>query len=377
MRRKERGLLIEERAVRPFRTAVVTAIFTLINTILVFLLLLSAMRAEVEQEIDFVGEYLAAHMADAGLRLINLPPMGEILAMKSVEIPLPSGDRMACNKVLADWFRQNFPQGDQSGVDAFVRPTCQGKEVQIGHGRVFGVMDVLMRRAAPTGEILVDAVTVQRSTMNFVELIKSDVRLPMLAVLISLTAAVFAYFLRRQPYLLYLAAKQRAAMDGLSGVLRREQFLEGLDKAVTAARVSGHATSLLAVDIDSFKQINDRFGHAAGDEVIRICGNLITSTVRGGDLVGRTGGEEFMVLLPDLPKFIAAEVADRLRKRIKSHGFTFGDETYFATVSIGVASLMQADTLGTLSERADRRLYKAKRDGRNRVVWEDDSDFDY
>ncbi|RJF86602.1 GGDEF domain-containing protein [Oleomonas cavernae] len=374
---RDQGKSVEERAVRPMRTAIAAAGFAFLITNAVFLLLVVFLRHQIERETDIVGQFLAAHLADGARDLDDQPATGKILALSSVSAPLPDGEPTACTERLAAWYSAQFPDGDQTGIAAFVRPICQGRVANVGYGRRFGVVDVLIRRAGPTGQIMVDAVTVRRSDLSAVDLVVQNPRLPVVAAVVALLAGIFAYFMRRQPYRLYLAARQNAATDGLSGVLRREEFFAGAEELVRDARLNSHAVSLLALDIDHFKSVNDRFGHAAGDEVIRICGNLISATVRGGDLVGRIGGEEFMVLLPDLPKFIGAEVADRLRKRIKSHGFAFGDETFFATVSIGVSSMMQADTLQTLAERADRRLYQAKRTGRNRVVWEDEDNFDY
>lgn len=368
---------MEERRVRPLRAALVSAVFAFLITLTVFLLLVAFLRHEIERETDIVGAFLAAHMADGDLNTGDLPQMGIILSLKSVSTPLPQGDRTACVEALSNWFTGEFPEGDLTGIPAYVRPICQGKDANVGYGRQFGVVDVLIRRAGATGTPMVDAVTIRRSDLSPLRLVLGDPRLPLLAAAVALITGLFAFFLRRTPYRMFVEANERAGTDGLSGVLRREQFVARAEQVIGDARVLSHAASLLAIDIDHFKSINDRFGHPAGDAVIRSCGNLIGSTVRGGDIVGRVGGEEFMVLLPDLPKFIAAEVADRLRKRIKSHGFTFGEETVFVTVSIGVASMMQADTLQTLTDRADRRLYQAKRAGRNRVVWEDDDIFDY
>ncbi len=137
------------------------------------------------------------------------------------------------------------------------------------------------------------------------------------------------------------------------------------------ARRSGKPLSCLALDIDHFKSVNDRFGHAIGDRVLQEVGGLLLSSLRGADIVGRYGGDEFFVGMPgcDIERGLA--IADKLRSSIDERcSATFSDITTLrVTVSIGVATLPDGDgVLADLIEQADKALYEAKSSGRNRVA---------
>lgn len=123
------------------------------------------------------------------------------------------------------------------------------------------------------------------------------------------------------------------------------------------------------LDLDFFKRVNDQYGHAVGDEVLRRVAALAQETMRGSDLFGRWGGEEFIVLLPDATLPQAVEAAERLRLAIQRQEFRAEDGAVFnVTVSIGVAQFAPNDSADTLTQRADKALYAAKRAGRNRVM---------
>jgi diguanylate cyclase (GGDEF)-like protein len=125
---------------------------------------------------------------------------------------------------------------------------------------------------------------------------------------------------------------------------------------------------MLILDIDHFKQVNDRFGHQAGDEVLYQLAGMTVNTIRSTDLLGRYGGEEFILILPEAGFDSAWRVADRLRQKIEAHNFTFDQNTINITISVGLSSLESPDTdLEDLISRADRSLYAAKDAGRNRV----------
>jgi diguanylate cyclase (GGDEF)-like protein len=126
--------------------------------------------------------------------------------------------------------------------------------------------------------------------------------------------------------------------------------------------------SLLMMDIDHFKSINDRHGHPAGDKVLAAVGPRIRQAVRQEDLVGRMGGEEFAVLLPQCSRRQALQLAERIRASLERHAVALDDgHKIAATVSIGVTSVASAVTLDQLIAAADQALYCAKSSGRNRV----------
>lgn len=162
-----------------------------------------------------------------------------------------------------------------------------------------------------------------------------------------------------------------ATIDPLTGAPNRRAGEVRLDDAFRQWRRLGRAFSLLMVDCDHFKAINDRWGHEAGDEVlsalVRICGE----NTRDGDTTIRWGGEEFLLLLPGSGCEIATIIAERLRSAVEAAVVTFGSAAIKVTVSIGVAECSVADnSLDDVMRRSDRALYRAKNAGRNRVVLE-------
>lgn len=157
-----------------------------------------------------------------------------------------------------------------------------------------------------------------------------------------------------------------ATIDMLTGVRTRRSFLEGARRALDR----GGRPVLLLLDLDRFKQINDRFGHASGDRVLARFAKLLRETSPEDALVGRYGGEEFCLLLPDASPEAGRLHAQRLCDAVRATGFALSTETP-VTVSIGVASTPDGTTLEELLLAADRRLYRAKAEGRDRVVAED------
>lgn len=161
-----------------------------------------------------------------------------------------------------------------------------------------------------------------------------------------------------------------AVTDVLTGIANRRYLLDAAEVAVQQAWRTGTPLSVLQLDIDHFKQVNDRWGHAAGDRAICLLTQQMAAHVRSGDIIGRLGGEEFAVLLPGLGSSEAAAVAERLRQAVADARFDSGSGGEQAiTVSIGVADLREADTgFEEVQIRADAALYRAKAAGRNRVM---------
>jgi two-component system cell cycle response regulator len=136
-----------------------------------------------------------------------------------------------------------------------------------------------------------------------------------------------------------------------------------------AARGAGETLSLLVLDLDHFKQINDQHGHDAGDEVLKECANRLRNVVRAVDVVARFGGEEFVIIMPDTEGFAAGRVAERLRQSIETEPFRLQQgRTLHVTASIGVATCAVDCASGdALFKQADAALYDAKKSGRNCV----------
>jgi len=163
------------------------------------------------------------------------------------------------------------------------------------------------------------------------------------------------------------ALRELAAIDDMTGLRNRRDFLAHAETEWSRRERYGQALSLLILDIDSFKSINDRFGHDMGDQVIIGIANLCVKTKRQTDVAGRLGGEEFAILLPDTDVGGAALFAERLRLTIAREGPRLPDPNRSATVSIGVSTAEMATTLQELLKQADAALYQAKNAGRNAV----------
>ncbi len=163
--------------------------------------------------------------------------------------------------------------------------------------------------------------------------------------------------------------KDLASIDGLTGVYNRREFQQQLKAEVERSRRYGRSCSLLMVDIDHFKSVNDTYGHQAGDEALRATAALIKREVRSGERVARYGGEEFAVILPETSGSSAAAMAERLRDVIATQAIPITQgQTLNLTVSVGTATFPEdAWSPDTLIFAADQALYAAKHAGRNRV----------
>lgn len=158
--------------------------------------------------------------------------------------------------------------------------------------------------------------------------------------------------------------QELASTDPLTGLLNRRAGDEELLICHRDATETGHAYSLIMCDLDFFKQVNDQFGHAAGDRVLAEVARILIEAQRSTDFVARWGGEEFLVLLPDSSSRAAAKVAERMRAEVES-----ADQPEMAgmTISMGVAEWKRGDSVEDVMARADAALYAAKTAGRNRV----------
>ena len=164
---------------------------------------------------------------------------------------------------------------------------------------------------------------------------------------------------------------EMAVTDPLTGLYNRRYMESHLAQLSRHAAAKSGSLSMLLVDIDYFKAINDTYGHDAGDEVLREFATRLRTNARGVDLVCRFGGEEFVVIMPDTELSMAYVVAERMRAEVAAKPFPIrgGSRAINATISIGVATLDgSTDTPAAMMKRADDALYSAKRDGRNRVV---------
>ncbi|MCP5277021.1 MAG: diguanylate cyclase [Thiobacillus sp.] len=192
-----------------------------------------------------------------------------------------------------------------------------------------------------------------------------------LAVWVSLYFSRLNRTLRRE-----VAERQRlqedlerlANTDALTGLPNRRYFMAQMVSELARRQRYGHPLSLLMLDLDHFKQINDQWGHGVGDEALRQFADSVQCCLRTQDVAGRLGGEEFAILLPETAEYVARPVAERIRARLEQTPVPTGNGPCVVTVSIGVAEVRKEDSVETLMHRADAALYAAKQQGRNRVV---------
>ncbi|MBI4597757.1 MAG: GGDEF domain-containing protein [Candidatus Omnitrophica bacterium] len=217
---------------------------------------------------------------------------------------------------------------------------------------------------SPSGVLRLDAASPDRYTQD-------DLRL--LGIVTDLIATAVANAM------LFARTQELAMTDGLTGVMLRRPLLEQLAVELARAARMKAPVALLILDIDHFKTYNDTFGHTTGDLILKHLARLLRAAAPEGALLGRYGGEEFLIVLPQVGGAMAAEVAERLRRRVERHADwgtrskeplagSGGVAGGGVTVSVGVASYpADAETQEELIRLADGRLYRAKREGRNRV----------
>jgi diguanylate cyclase (GGDEF)-like protein len=161
--------------------------------------------------------------------------------------------------------------------------------------------------------------------------------------------------------------------DALTGLYNRFYVMEKIDSEMNRSLRHGYPISVLMLDLDHFKRINDSYGHPVGDEVLKIVGQVLRESCRVYDVAGRYGGEEFCIVLPETQVGNTTQVAERIRNRLATTPLSVGSTSIVVTASIGVAGMDSTEgvlSASTLVERADRALYSAKHLGRNRVeMW--------
>jgi diguanylate cyclase (GGDEF)-like protein len=161
--------------------------------------------------------------------------------------------------------------------------------------------------------------------------------------------------------------REDAERDFLTGIYNRRLVMRLLDQEIRKSRRTRAPLSVLMLDVDNFKAFNDAYGHLAGDEVLRELARMVSQCARGSDVVGRFGGEEFLVVLPDTPVENAAILAERLRQEVENFGHErlrqFNDQ--LPTISIGVCAAGPRDDTESAIARCDRALYESKHRGRN------------
>jgi len=169
--------------------------------------------------------------------------------------------------------------------------------------------------------------------------------------------------------------KHQAEIDHLTELFNTRALSKLAEKALATARRNSTILSVLILDIDHFKGINDNYGHAAGDRVLHNFASMLSEGIRPSDVVGRIGGEEFLILLPETVKEEALKVAERLRSTVEEMNFRHEGYSIYFTISIGITSTDGRNkSFDLIMREADTALYQAKREGRNRVVPYDGSD---
>nr|WP_180206822.1 GGDEF domain-containing protein [Pseudomonas sp. SbOxS1]NYU07109.1 GGDEF domain-containing protein [Pseudomonas sp. SbOxS1] len=184
----------------------------------------------------------------------------------------------------------------------------------------------------------------------------------------SLESLLAALLYPMRNTLLYRAATQSALRDPLTDTGNRIAMDQTLQREIELARRHMQPLSLLMLDIDHFKQINDTHGHSAGDDVLKAVAASIKNQLRNVDMVFRYGGEEFLILLSNTSREAAALVGERLRFAAQTEDYPADGRTVELTISLGCSTLLPGESAESLLRRADSALYVAKREGRNRLT---------
>lgn len=162
--------------------------------------------------------------------------------------------------------------------------------------------------------------------------------------------------------------KELSITDDLTQLYNSRYFYSKLEEEINRSARYKHPLSLLLIDIDNFKILNDKYGHLEGDKVLSMSGKIIKDCLRKTDSAYRYGGEEFTIILPGIGFEAAVNAAERIRKQISSHGFTcFTNQVLHITVSVGACQFKPEEEMEAFVKRADNAMYVAKKEGKNRV----------
>jgi len=187
-------------------------------------------------------------------------------------------------------------------------------------------------------------------------------------VLITIVFFSCLFFVIKKLEASYRSVRKLSNIDPLTNVRNRRSFFELSEQAITVAQRTREPLSLLMIDLDGFKKINDSHGHLVGDEILLHFIQAVEKNIRKSDIFSRFGGDEFNLLLHDTKHDGALELAEKIRSFIKHHPYVNGKKSIAFTVSIGVAQYDGESSMSELIHKADNALYDAKETGRNRVV---------
>ena len=256
-----------------------------------------------------------------------------------------------------------------------LQPLIGGRSVRLtlDAGQASGAVDPQRRDSAwdafrlVAGDVPVGTLEVSRATAGRVRPLSARER-RLLELASPLVARAVSNAQR------FRQAQRRSAVDGLTGCVAISHGMELVDVELRRARRYTRPASLVFIDLDRFKQLNDRYGHPLGDAVLRAVGATLKAALRGSDLCCRYGGDEFLVLLPETPLHGALHVAESLRRRLAGIAVERPGLAVRVTASVGVAAARPEELDGHgLVARADAAMYRAKRAGRDTVrVWEDE-----
>jgi len=167
--------------------------------------------------------------------------------------------------------------------------------------------------------------------------------------------------------MLFTELKEKSRVDGLTGLYLKRYFLEKFYSEIEKAKRYKTNFYIMMLDIDFFKKVNDTYGHLIGDRVLKETANIISNSVRPGDIVGRYGGEEFIILFPIIEENDVIEIAQKIRNSIKEVKFKDGKKSFSVTISIGISKYIEDLSPENLIDNTDKALYEAKHSGRDRV----------
>ena len=165
-----------------------------------------------------------------------------------------------------------------------------------------------------------------------------------------------------------MTARTEAEIDFLTGLVNRRRFERALLEMINDYQTMHYPFGLILLDVDNFKQINDKYGHTAGDQVLKEIALILKTFLRANNIPARIGGEEFAILVPGATAKEAKIIAERLRSAIQNRTFSTLEDEIKVTASFGVTSVREDDTVDTIFARVDKALYKAKNEGKNQVV---------